>query len=106
MNVMMEELLESLFDYAYASDRLSRERYSSRIDCKICGSSTQLFDVVDFKKCCDPSLYPDGLAGIRAFMILWYDPIIDWLGGMQRRVTATYLSIPVKRFNVWGNVSD
>src|SRR5580698_6227982 len=61
----MEQLPESLFDYAL--DRLSAERYSSRINCKICGSSTQLFDVVDFKKCCNLSLYPDGLAGIPIF---------------------------------------
>jgi hypothetical protein len=65
MNVTMEQLPESLFDYAL--DRLSAERYSSRINCKICGSSTQLFDVVDFKKCCNLSLYPDGLAGIPIF---------------------------------------
>ena len=57
--------MESLLDYAL--DRLSAVTGSSAVGCKICGSDTQLFDVVDFKKCCSPALYPDGLAGVPVF---------------------------------------
>lgn len=57
--------MESLLDYAL--NRLSAERDSSEVACKICGSGTQLFDVVDFKKCCSLALYPDGLAGVPVF---------------------------------------
>jgi Methyltransferase domain len=57
--------MESLVEYAM--DRLSADTSSSKVTCKICGSETQLFDVVDFKKCCSLALYPDGLAGIPVF---------------------------------------
>lgn len=57
-------LLGSLLDHAL--DRLSAES-SAEVACKICGSETDLFDVVDFKKCCSDALYPDGLAGIPVF---------------------------------------
>lgn len=57
--------MQALLDYAL--DRLSAERGSSGVTCKICGGDAQLFDVVDFKKCCNPTLYPDGLAGVPVF---------------------------------------
>jgi hypothetical protein len=58
-------ILESLLDYAL--ERLSAETSSPELACKICGSDTDLFDVVDFKKCCDLALYPKGLAGIPVY---------------------------------------
>jgi hypothetical protein len=60
-----EELSESLLQYA--SDRLTAEGGATEIPCKICGGATQLFDVVDFNKCCNPALYPHGLMGIPVF---------------------------------------
>jgi 2-polyprenyl-6-hydroxyphenyl methylase/3-demethylubiquinone-9 3-methyltransferase len=62
---MKEDLSESLLEYAL--NRLSIDRSSSGVACKICGEVTQLFDVVDFKKSCDRALYPDGLSGIPVF---------------------------------------
>lgn len=54
-----------MFEYTLA--RLCAERTSSDIACKICGQPTQLFDVVDFRKCCSHTLYPEGLAGVPVF---------------------------------------
>ena len=63
--IMTLEASDQLFSYLLG--QLSAERDSFRSACKICGEATQLFDVVDLKKCCDRRLYPLGLAGIPIF---------------------------------------
>jgi pimeloyl-ACP methyl ester carboxylesterase len=48
----------------YAIERLRAARQLSSTPCKICGGDASLFDVLDFNKSCDSTLYPLGLSGI------------------------------------------
>ena len=53
---------EWLFDYAM--ERLRATRASPSARCKVCGGRADLFDIVDFNKSCDATLYPLGLSAI------------------------------------------
>jgi len=49
----------NLFNHVVA--KLGKENSAA---CKICGGTAQPFDLVDFNKTCDKTLYPSGLRGI------------------------------------------
>jgi hypothetical protein len=52
---------DALLDHAIEKLRIAK---SSPAPCKICGSETYPFDIVDFNKSCELSFYPMGLSGI------------------------------------------
>jgi hypothetical protein len=53
---------DELLDHAVARLKATREHPVAA--CKVCGKPAEPFDVVDFKKSCTHSLYPQGLAAI------------------------------------------
>jgi len=48
----------------YAVERLRKTRSSPAARCKVCGGESNPFDMVDFYKSCQTTLYPLGLSGI------------------------------------------
>lgn len=55
---MPDDLIE------YAVDKLQKTRSSPAARCKVCGGESNPFDMVDFYKSCEKTLYPFGLSGI------------------------------------------
>ncbi len=53
---------DELLDHAVKKLKATRHRPAAA--CKICGKTAEPFDVVDFQKSCDRSLYPQGLAAV------------------------------------------
>jgi len=49
---------------AYAFNLLWDGAATSVVPCKICDSEALPFDVLDFQKTCDYSIYPEGLVGV------------------------------------------
>ena len=50
--------------FHYSVEKLGAMRLSQAAPCKICGGDAEPFDIVDFNKACDPSLYSRGLSAI------------------------------------------
>jgi 2-polyprenyl-6-hydroxyphenyl methylase/3-demethylubiquinone-9 3-methyltransferase len=50
--------------FRHACGQLERLRQQPVVPCKICGAAAEMFDMVDFNKSCDASLYPRGLIGV------------------------------------------
>jgi Methyltransferase domain len=55
-----QQVPEELLDHAIGKLKATRKHPAAA--CKVCGETAEPFDVVDFQKSCDRSLYPQGLA--------------------------------------------
>ncbi|MGA2886636.1 MAG: class I SAM-dependent methyltransferase [Terracidiphilus sp.] len=53
-------LSDALFDHAV--ERLHATRLSPVARCKVCGGEAHPFDILDFNKSCDCTLYPNGMS--------------------------------------------
>jgi len=58
-------MASQLLDHAMA--HLHRHAAGTAVPCKVCDGATALFDVVDFAKTCDATLYPAGLAAVPVY---------------------------------------
>lgn len=57
-----QHVCDELLDHAVGKLKATRNRPAAA--CKVCGKTAEPFDVVDFQKSCDRSLYPRGLAAV------------------------------------------